>query len=246
MVTAGVAGQVTAGSAVVSVRRADQAVEGYPWDAVGVDLLAAAPWRTFRWYDGQQHFSGTYWSITQRDHVIYESRLELAVLLLADFDPSVHGIFAQPFLLRAEVSGAARKHIPDYLMLTDAGPVVVNVKPRHHLDKPKVAFTFAWMRALVGARGWCYDVRCEPPAARLENVRFLSGYRRDWLFDPKLVARLRAADLDGATVGEAFGCLPQCPEPLVRAAVLHLVWSGHFAVDLDRPLSRTQLLRAVR
>ena len=43
---------------------------------------------------------------TQRDHVIYESRLELAVLLSADFDPSVVGIVAQPFLLRANVGGA--------------------------------------------------------------------------------------------------------------------------------------------
>jgi hypothetical protein len=42
------------------------------------------PWRVFRWYQGQQHYSGTYWSSTQRDHVIYESRLELAALLLSD------------------------------------------------------------------------------------------------------------------------------------------------------------------
>ena len=41
-------------------------------------LFAAAPWRTFRWYFGQRHYSGTYWSATQGDHVIYESRLELA------------------------------------------------------------------------------------------------------------------------------------------------------------------------
>src|SRR6266536_836520 len=123
------AGQAIAGSAVVSVRRADQVVEDHPWSGAGVDLLAAAvPWRTFRWHDGQRHFSGTYWCSTQRDHVIYESRLELAVLLLADFDPSVTGVFAQPFLLRAEAVGVARKHIPDYLLLTGTGPVVVDVK----------------------------------------------------------------------------------------------------------------------
>jgi hypothetical protein len=63
--------------------------------------------------------------------VIYESRLELARLLFADFDPSVRHIVAQPFLLRAEVDGDLRRHIPDYLLFTDAGPVVVDVKPRH-------------------------------------------------------------------------------------------------------------------
>lgn len=231
----------------MSVRRADQTAEVHPWASVPASVLAAAaPWRTFRWYHGQQHFSGTFWSSTQRDHVIYESRLELAALLLADFDPSVTGIIAQPFLLRAEVGGVARKHIPDYLLLTGTGPVVVDVKPRHRLARPDVALTFGWTRMLVEARGWRYDVRCEPPAARLENVRFLAGYRRDWLFDPGLLARLRATDLDGASLGEAFGCLPGWPEPLVRAVVLHLVWAGHLTVDLDRPLSGSHRLRMVR
>ncbi|GHE99428.1 hypothetical protein GCM10014715_64570 [Streptomyces spiralis] len=48
--------------------------------------------RTFHWRKGQRHYPGTYWSYTTRSHVIYESRLELARLLCADFEPSVHGI----------------------------------------------------------------------------------------------------------------------------------------------------------
>jgi hypothetical protein len=188
---------VEPGTAEVSVRRADQAVEDHPWVGVPVSALAAAaPWRVFRWYQGQRHFSGTFWSSTLQDHVIYESRLELAVLLLADFDPSVHGIVAQPFLLRARVGGETRRHIPDYLLLTGAGPVVVDVKPRHRLDKPEVARTFEWTRTLVEERGWRYEV--EPPAVRLENVRFLAGYRRDWLFDARLLAQLRAGRPAGA------------------------------------------------
>ena len=42
---------------------------------------------------------GSKWSATEGRHVIYESRLELARLLFADFDRSVHRICAQPFLL---------------------------------------------------------------------------------------------------------------------------------------------------
>lgn len=35
------------------------------WAAVSIDLLqSAVPWRTFRWYKGQKHYSGTYWSAT--------------------------------------------------------------------------------------------------------------------------------------------------------------------------------------
>jgi hypothetical protein len=231
----------------VSVRRAGQAAEEHPWASVPVSVLAGAvPWRVFRWYQGQRHYSGTFWSSTQRDHVIYESRLELAVLLLADFDTSVRGIVAQPFLLRAKIGGDVRRHIPDYLLLTRTGPVVVDVKPCRRLARPEVALTFGWTRKLVEARGWRYEVRCEPPETRLENVRFLAGYRRDWLFDPGLLAKLRMADLDGATLGEASGCLDGWPGPLVRAAVLHLLWAGHFTTDLDRPLSRSHVLRVSR
>src|SRR5207248_9633915 len=78
-------------------------------------------------------------------------------------------------------------------------------------------------------RGWRFEVRSEPPPVRLENLRFLAGYRRDWLFDPVLLADLRAADLHGVRLGAAFGCLPGRPEPVVRSAALHLSWSGHLA-----------------
>jgi len=43
-------------------------------------------------------------------HVIYESRLELARLLMADFDHSVNHIVAQPFMLCAPLCGTIRRH----------------------------------------------------------------------------------------------------------------------------------------
>jgi hypothetical protein len=49
-------------------------------------LRLAAPWRTFRFYKGQTHYPGSFWSATERDLVLYESRLELTRLLFADFD----------------------------------------------------------------------------------------------------------------------------------------------------------------
>jgi hypothetical protein len=53
--------------------------------------------------------------------VIYESRLELARLLFADFDARVGHIVAQPFVLRTSVDRKPRKHIPDYLLITRQG-----------------------------------------------------------------------------------------------------------------------------
>lgn len=138
-----------------------------------------------------------------RDHVIYESRLELTRLLFADFDPRVHRILAQPFLLKAVLEGKVRKHIPDYLLITEQGPLVVDVKPSRRLPKPEVAFTVVWTRQVVESRGWKYEVWSEPPAAELENIRFLAGYRRHWLFSPELLDELRGADLDGVLLGQA-------------------------------------------
>jgi hypothetical protein len=107
---------------------------------VAAALLGAVPWRTFRWYFGQRHYSGAWWSATVRDHVIYESRLELSRLLLADFDPLVRGIVAQPFMVTATVRGESRRHILDYLWDTVDGPVVVDVVRAERSLTPDAAF----------------------------------------------------------------------------------------------------------
>jgi hypothetical protein len=48
------------------------------------------------------------------------------------------------------------------------------------------AEVWASVDLVVESRGWQYEVWCEPPAVEVENVRFLAGYRRDWLFDHEL------------------------------------------------------------
>jgi hypothetical protein len=68
----------------------------------------------------------------------------LSRLLLADFDPSVSHIVAQPFLMKSRVAGVRRRHIPDYFLMAGDGPVVVDVKPRDRRDDPRVVDTFAW------------------------------------------------------------------------------------------------------
>jgi hypothetical protein len=208
------------------------------WDDVSsATLQDVAPWRTFRWHRGQKHYSGTYWSATQNAHVVYESRLELARLLLADFDTAVSHIVAQPFLLVASVEGKQLKHIPDYLLITNDGPVVVDVKPRRHLTKPVVVRTFSWTRKAVESRGWRYEVWSEAPPFLLANVRFLAGYRRTNLLESELIDRMSSSDLLGTTVGEAIRKERTRPELIVRAGLMHLLWRQHFTVDLTRPLT---------
>ena len=231
--------------ATVTYRDADTLQEhSIDWALATGDLLGrAAPWRTFRWYRNQRHYSGTYWSSTNQEHVIYESRLDLARLLLADFDPAVTWIVAQPFLLKTVVNRRQRRHIPDFLLITNDVPAILDVKPPWQLEKPKVRFTLDWTRKLVESRGWRYEVWSEPDAVELQNVRFLAGSRNPRLFDPALLDELREMQLVGATLGEAFDTAASRPPALVRAAVLHMIWISELAVDLSTNLTRSTILQ---
>lgn len=214
------------------------------FDRLNVDLFkAVTPWRTFRWYEGQKHYSGSYWSATTRGHIIYESRLELARLIFADFDRSVQHICAQPFLLQAIVQGEKCRHVPDFVLITDGGPVVVDVKPRARLARPKVEFTLNWSRRVVEARGWCYEVWTEPDDVELMNLRFLSGYRRAFLFRPEVLERLEAEEIDGLTIAQAVAAVDDVPADVVRGCLFHLLWRQTYTVDITSPLSSRHTLR---
>lgn len=205
-------------------------------------ICRAQPYRTFRWYLGQRHYSGSYWSSTESAHVIYESRLELARLLMADFDRSVTKIIAQPFLLRARIHGKVRRHIPDYWLLTTDGPIVVDVKPAKRLSDPVVQATFDWTRDLVESIGWRFEVATEQPDVLLANVRFLSGYRRAERISQTCLAALRALNVDGMEFRDVRKSVPQ-PKPLVHAALLHMLWTQELSSDLSEVLSSKTVLR---
>lgn len=144
-------------------------------------LIASSPWREFRWYRKQRHYSGTYWSATMRAPVGYESRLELAWLLEADFDLRVTWIGSQPFLLEGTDGERIRRHIPDYLLVRDDQSLcVLDVKPHAMLTRPRVRDALSWSRRSVEERGWEYRIGSEPEPVRNANVRFLAGYRRSF------------------------------------------------------------------
>src|SRR5262245_54677729 len=72
---------------VVRYRGSDGGFVETSLDRLPVDeVLAGLPVREFRSYRGRRHYSGWYWSATTGGHVVYESRLELARILLADQD----------------------------------------------------------------------------------------------------------------------------------------------------------------
>jgi hypothetical protein len=90
-------------------------------------------------------------------------------------------------------------------------------------QKSTVAYPFAWTRHLVEARSWQYEVWSGAQPSEPENLRFLAGYRRIWLFDAVLLDEVRGADVEGRTFGDVVRSLASHDSAAPRAAVLHLL-----------------------
>lgn len=208
------------------------------------DVLEAAPWRILRNHRGQRHYSGMYWAETTGAFVVYESRLELARLMLADFDPKVTGIVAQPFLLRAPVSGASRRHVPDFLLVhADHTVGVVNVKPEKRLGDPKIADALAWPRQLIEDHGWTYEIWTGADPVYLGNVRFLAAVRRRELIEQEAVEAALGAYTPGDSIGTLLRKLhTHYPPETAKPAVLRLLWEQRLTTNLHKTLQPESIL----
>ncbi|WP_239070680.1 TnsA-like heteromeric transposase endonuclease subunit [Streptomyces sp. SID13666] len=209
------------------------------------DFNESKPWRGVRSVHGMPHHSGKYSSATTGGHVVYESRLELARLLLADFDPEVRGIFAQPCRLTARVGARVRHHVPDFLLLMRSGTVrVVNVKPAGRLKDPKIVEALAWPGELFQQHGWDYEIWSGAGRALLENVRFLAGYRRPGVVPEAEVEQAWQQVVDGEELALAERRLAgDRPSQEARPPFMVLLWAGRLTTDLSRPLSGESVLR---
>ena len=207
-------------------------------------LQKAQPWRSFRSRRGQPHYSGIYWCATTQSHVPYESRLELARLLLADFDPKTVAILSQPFLLEAAVNGNTRRHVPDFFLVDTGGvATVVNVKPAHRLADAAVAQALGWANSILEERGWRTEIWTGADEVVLANVRFLAGYRCADRLERSLVDRVYNQVYDGPTIASVEARLSPDHDPAeVRPALLHLLWTGRLVADLSAPLDEDTVL----
>jgi hypothetical protein len=206
-------------------------------DRLSVDeVLAAGPVREFRWYRSRRYYSGWYWSATMGELVAYESRLELARIMLADLDPDVVGIAAQPFQLTGRDGAVLRRHVPDLLLQrADGGVLVVDVKPAHRMQDPTVRAVFDWTATVVGWRGWGFEAWSGVDAVLLANVAFLAGYRRPQVVDVSLVDDVLAAAVSQHTIAGIEHTV-DAPAVRVRPVLLHLLWIGRLRADLATPI----------
>lgn len=229
----------------VSLRGLDDSTVEKPMRQLrSAQVMRAKPWRTFRNRHGQKHHSGYYWCATVGSHVLYESRLELARLMLADFDPRVVAIAAQPFRIRARVGGRGRRHIPDYLFVGgDQSVTVVNVKPASQLVKPEIVEALDWPAKLIEDHGWAHEIWSGEDPVYLANVRFLASQRRDGFVAEEVLDEVLDAAVDGVSIRELMVRLQASWEPpLLKPAVLRLLWQQRLATDLRRQLDGDSIL----
>lgn len=242
--------EVDVGSAVIEYRPAvgelcTEAARHMPVST----LLAAVPRRTFPCYRGQRNYPGTYWSVTEHDHVIYESRLELSALLVSDFDRAVQRIKAQPFRFVVKIDSRVNRHTPDFLLCTPESVVVVDVVRAERLEDPKIRRICEWTEVVTRSLSWDYRVMSEQPRMFLDNLRFLAGYRREEVIDLEALALIRTntTDLIGLRIEDAERRMAEeRPKPLVRSALLHTLWCQNFHVDLMHELGPETLLEESR
>ena len=142
----------------VTYRASGGAVVDTTLDRLSADeVIAGLPVREFRWHEGRRHYSGWYWCATGQCLVVYESRQELARIMLADFDPAVAGVAAQPFRLIGRDRSRVRRHVPDVLLAgADGGVTVVDVKTPGKRADPEVRAVMEWTRRVAALRGWAF------------------------------------------------------------------------------------------
>ncbi len=207
---------------------------------VGIgQLYECSPVRTFRWHKGQQHFPGWYWSATELGHVMYESRLELLRLMIADFDSDVVAIRSQPFRMEyTDTANKRRRHVPDFaLILADQRMRIVNVKPAERLSDPKVRESLDSAHATLQSHGFETEIwtGCDPQLATA--LRFIAGYRNAALFSDEDTSSAHECLHGAMTIAEAEARLRarniQHPRPLV----LHLIWTRKLLIDLSGPIT---------
>ncbi len=169
----------------------------------------------------------------------YESALERDILLLLDFEPGVRDCVTQPLYWRDADSTSALA--PDALIRRpDGTKSVVEVKRAATLDDPIVAARLERGQRLAALAGWDHEIRTEPNATLLRNVRLVRGARQAVVDHDWAAELLRRAGRDGCSMG----VLLRGANPAIRALAFRLIAERRLACDLTETLSSSTWVHA--
>lgn len=206
-----------------------------------VDLRQSVPVRRFTWRTDQFHRPGLEYLMSTDRHHGFESHEEERLLLVADFVAGLVEALCQPFRLRFFAGGESVQHTPDFLLVTESGLILIDVRPADRI-KPEDALKFAAAAEAALAAGWRYAVVTGWHQHVWTNVDAFSAERRP--LPDVLDTQVQLRDI------AAQGPLPfrelveRCRIPAIaRAHAIHLLWHRHLGADLSGSFSDASLVR---
>ncbi len=204
-------------------------------DLASVPAAEYEPVRRFSWRAGQRHRPGLQYMVCTGRHHGFESIAEQRLLLAVDFAARVVDVLSQPVRLRFETVTGWRDHVPDFLVMTADGGLLVDVRPGERIgEDDRTAFAAA--REVALSAGWRYLMVSGWRPGVQATLDTLSGQRRP-LTDPLgLQAQLLEALGDGPRLFGDLVAATRLPA-VARAHALHLIWRRRLGIDLAAPLN---------
>lgn len=190
-----------------------------------------APVRKPAFYKGQTSLPGYFWMSRMDELVMYESRLEMVVLLQLDFNPLIISVVSQPCVIHYSYDSRRYRHTPDFFVRykNDVGELI-NVKPRKYVEKERNLRSFAACESASVEMGFANSIRSETEPTFLSNLWWLSGYRR---IPPQaetygvFLIECAAAQM---TIGEIHNN-SELPA-LMRPVLFYMIWKNILSIDL--------------
>ncbi|MGW5665933.1 TnsA-like heteromeric transposase endonuclease subunit [Streptomyces sp. NPDC003758] len=206
-----------------------------------VDLRRSVPVRRFTWRTDQFHRPGLEYLMATDRHHGFESHEEERLLLVADFAAGLVEALCQPFRLRFLSGGKAIQHTPDFLLVTDSGLFLIDVRPADRI-KPEDALKFAATAEAALSAGWQYGVVAGWRQHVWTNVDALSAERRPTPDVLGIQGQLREIAAHGPLPFREL--VERCRIPAIaRAHAIHLLWHRHLGADLSGPFGDASLIR---
>lgn len=215
------------------------------------DFVAAHPVRDYSRHRGQKNKPIAFFSRTTGDLVNCESRLERSFALVADFDPRVVHIAAQPCAIQFPISDDLKVHTVDFIVLALGHvPIAVDVKPLEEAMDPKWITRHERVRQLLAGAGIAHVVWTGLASTVIENIAYLSASTAPTrMLDEVRVEAVRLSEggvragklseMLGPSVGEwpATNGRQALPIRIAQVLIRGLLWERTLVTDLTIPFS---------
>lgn len=175
--------------------------------------------------------------------VDFESLIERDFIYLLDFEREVMWFEEQPLTLEYEQQGKVRCYTPDFQVVRQGQPMLVECKPKKAVNLAKNQEKFQAGQTWCAARGWKFQVVTDEELRggyRLSNVKFLTQFAH-YSLDPELINRIRiclTALSEPVTMAEAMTRVAPDQPHSVKIPIYHLAFHHQLHLPLDEaPLS---------